>query len=237
MPVVPGPAATALSASRSLPEATVKRLPLYLQALVEANDDRMVTISSDELAGRAGVNAAQVRKDLSYLGSYGTRGVGYNTELLRQQVNRQLGQNREYNVALVGAGNLGQALGHYRGFAQRGFQVVAAFDTDPSLVGSQLGRAEVYPLADLERVVRQKHITMALIATPATAAQDVLDKLVDAGVTSVLNFAPIVLNVAPHVCMRKVDLAVELQILGYYEHVRGSRRGEPSARASTAAGR
>jgi redox-sensing transcriptional repressor len=177
-----------------------------------------------------------VRKDLSYLGSYGTRGVGYNTELLRQQINRQLGLNRQYNVALVGAGNLGQALGHYRGFAQRGFQVVAAFDTDPSIVGSRLGSAEVFPLSDLVRVVREMRITMALIATPATAAQDVLDKLVDAGVTSVLNFAPIVLNVAPHVCLRKVDLAVELQVLGYYEHVRTGRRPEPAARAPAAAG-
>jgi redox-sensing transcriptional repressor len=186
----------------------------------------MVTISSEELATRAGVNAPQVRKDLSYLGSYGTRGVGYNTELLRQQINRQLGLNREYNVALVGAGNLGQALGHYRGFGQRGFHVVAAFDTDPSKVGSRLGNTEVFPLFDLERVVSEKHITMALIATPATAAQDVLDKLVDAGVTSVLNFAPVMLNVAPHVYLRKVDLAVELQILGYYEHVRTGRRAE-----------
>ncbi len=235
MPAAPGPAVTATPVSRSLPEATVKRLPLYLQALIDANDDRMVTISSEELAGRAGVNAPQVRKDLSYLGSYGTRGVGYNTELLRQQINRQLGLNRECNVALVGAGNLGQALGHYRGFAQRGFQVVAAFDTDPSKVGSRLGSAEVYPLSDLARVVRQKRITMALIATPATVAQDVLDKLVDAGITSVLNFAPIVLNVAPHVSMRKVDLAVELQILGYYEHLRAGRRAEVVPQAQAAA--
>jgi redox-sensing transcriptional repressor len=218
-----------------LPEATVKRLPLYLQALVDANDDRVVTISSEELACRAGVNAPQVRKDLSYMGSYGTRGVGYNTELLRQQINRQLGLNREYNVALVGAGNLGQALGHYRGFAQRGFHVVAAFDTDPSKVGERLGNAQVHPFSELVRVARQKRITMALIATPAAVAQDVLDKLVEAGITSVLNFAPAVLNVPPHVYLRKVDLAVELQILGYYEHVRTGRRAEDAGQAQTAA--
>ena len=223
--------------SRSLPEATVKRLPLYLQALADANDDRVVTISSEELAGRAGVNAAQVRKDLSYMGSYGTRGVGYNTELLRQQINRQLGLNREYNVALIGAGNLGQALGHYRGFAQRGFHVVAAFDTDPSKVGARLGNAEVHPFSELVRVVRQKQITMALIATPAAVAQDVLDRLVEAGVTSVLNFAPTVLNVPAHVYLRKVDLAVELQILGYYEHLRTGRRSAVAGTAPTAASR
>jgi redox-sensing transcriptional repressor len=210
---------------------------LYLQALVDANDDRMVTISSEELAGRAGVNGPQVRKDLSYMGSYGTRGVGYNTELLRQQINRQLGLNREYNVALIGAGNLGQALGHYRGFAQRGFHVVAAFDTDPSKVGSRLGNAEVHPLSELVDIVRKKHITMALIATPAAVAQDVLDGLVQAGITSVLNFAPTVLTVPPHVCLRKVDLAVELQILGYYEHLRTARRAEAAGQAHTAAAR
>jgi redox-sensing transcriptional repressor len=223
--------------SRSLPEATVKRLPLYLQALVDANDDRMVTISSEELAGRAGVNAPQVRKDLSYMGSYGTRGVGYNTELLRQQINRQLGLNREYNVALIGAGNLGQALGHYRGFAQRGFHVVAAFDTDPAKVGGRLGEAEVLPLSDLVDVVLHEHITMALIATPAGAAQDVLDRLVEAGVTSVLNFAPTVLNVPPHVHLRKVDLAVELQILGYYEHLRTGHRADAAGPAHRATSR
>jgi redox-sensing transcriptional repressor len=203
-----------------LPEATVKRLPLYLRALVEANGERHVTISSDELAARAGVNAAQVRKDLSYMGSYGTRGIGYDIEVLRQHIHRQLGLNREYNVALVGAGNLGQALGHYRGFGERGFQVVAAFDSDPAKVGRRLGDAEIYPLAELVRVVREKDITMALIATPASVAQDIADRLVDAGVTSLLNFAPAVLTVAPHVCVRKIDLAVELQILGYYEHSR-----------------
>ena len=220
-----------------MPEATVKRLPLYLQALVDANDDRMVTISSEELAGRAGVNAPQVRKDLSYLGSYGTRGVGYNTELLRQQINRQLGLNREYNVALIGAGNLGQALGHYRGFAQRGFHVVAAFDTDPSKVGTRLGNADVHPLSELVEIVRKEHITMALIATPAMVAQDVLDRLVEVGITSVLNFAPTVLNVPAGVYLRKVDLAVELQILGYYEHLRSGRRAEAAGLAHTAGGR
>ncbi len=237
MPVAAGPGATAAAASRSLPEATVKRLPLYLQALVDANDDRLVTISSEELAGRAGVNAPQVRKDLSYMGSYGTRGVGYNTELLRQQINRQLGLNQEFNVALVGAGNLGQALGHYRGFAQRGFHVVAAFDTDPSKVGGRLGNAEVHPLSDLTGIVRQERITMALIATPATVAQDVLDRLVEAGITSVLNFAPTVLNVPAHVYLRKVDLAVELQILGYYEHLRTARLAEAADQAHSAAAR
>lgn len=222
----PGPAA------RLLPEATVKRLPLYLRALSDAHDEGQVTISSDELAARVGANAAQVRKDLSYLGSYGTRGIGYDIELLRQHINRQLGLTREYNVALVGVGNLGQALGHYRGFAERGFNVVAAFDSDPNKVGQRLASAEVYPLSELARVVRDEGITMALIATPAPVAQDIADRLVAAGITSILNFAPTVLSVGADVCVRKVDLAVELQILGYYEHSRRTSNGSAAAAAS-----
>jgi redox-sensing transcriptional repressor len=226
------PMAAAPTAARPLPEATLRRLPLYLRALVEASGERMLMLSSEELAARAGVNAAQVRKDLSQLGSYGTRGVGYDTELLRQQINRQLGLNREHNVAVIGAGNLGHALGNYRGFSERGFNVVAAFDTDPDKFGSSLGTAVVYPLSDLATVVREKKITMALITTPAPVAQDIADRLVEAGVNSVLNFAPTVLNVAPHVSVRKVDLAVELQILGYYEHLRADH--SPGAKAATA---
>jgi redox-sensing transcriptional repressor len=212
---------------RPLPEATVRRLPLYLRALVDAIDERQLMLSSEELAARAGVNAAQVRKDLSHLGSYGTRGVGYDTELLRQQINRQLGLTHEYNVAIVGAGNLGQALGNYRGFSERGFNVVAAFDTDPDKFGRRLGSVVVYPMAELPQVVRERGITMALITAPAHAAQDIADRLVEAGVTSVLNFAPTVLNLGAHVSVRKVDLGVELQILSYYEHLRTDRFVDP----------
>jgi len=211
----------------ALPEATVRRLPIYLRALVDAGGENQATIASDELAARAGVNAAQVRKDLSYLGSYGTRGVGYDTEVLRQHLNRQLGLTHEYRVALVGVGNLGQALVNYRGFSERGFQVVAAFDSDPEKVGQHYGGALVHSMAELGPLVAQESITMALIATPAAVAQDVVDRVVGAGVISVLNFAPAVLNVPAHVCVRQVDLAVELQILGYYEHLRavGSQAG------------
>jgi len=186
-------------------------------------------LSSEELAARAGVNAAQVRKDLSQLGSYGTRGVGYDTEMLRQQINRQLGLNREHNVAVIGAGNLGQALGNYRGFSERGFNVVAAFDTDPAKFGTRLGGAIVYPLSELAKLATEKSITMALITTPAAVAQDIADRLVQAGISSILNFAPTVLNLAPHVSVRQVDLGVELQILGYYEHLRGDRIEVPRA--------
>lgn len=220
-----------------LPEATVRRLPIYLRALVDAGEERQATIASDELAARAGVKAAQVRKDLSYLGSYGTRGVGYDTELLRQHLNRQLGLTHEYKVALVGVGNLGQALVHYRGFGQRGFHVVAAFDSDPAKVGRRYGGAPVHAIADLATVVGREGITMALIATPAAVAQDVTDRVVAAGVSSILNFAPAVLNVPRHVCLRQVDLAVELQILGYYEHLRGCTVAPVPGRVATAQAR
>ena len=203
----------------------MRRLPVYLRALLDAHNEGLVTISSDELGNRVGANAAQVRKDLSYLGSYGTRGIGYDIELLQQQINRQLGLDKQFNVALVGAGNLGQALGNYGGFAERGFHVVAAFDTDQRKVGHKVGAAEVFPLSELGRVVREKNITMALIATPASVAQDIADRLVEAGVSSVLNFAPTIVNMSPEVCVRKVDLAVELQILGYYDHLREVDRG------------
>ena len=215
--------------ARPLPEATLRRLPLYLRALVEASDERLLMLSSEELAARAGVNAAQVRKDLSQLGSYGTRGVGYDTEMLRQQINRQLGLDREHNVTVIGAGNLGQALGNYRGFSERGFNVVAAFDTDPAKFGTRLGGAIVYPLSELAKLATEKSITMALITTPAAVAQDIADRLVQAGISSILNFAPTVLNLAPHVSVRQVDLGVELQILGYYEHLRGDRIEVPRA--------
>jgi redox-sensing transcriptional repressor len=220
-----------------IPGATVKRLPVYLRALTEAGDEGAVTISSELLAARAGVNAAQVRKDLSFLGSYGTRGVGYDIDVLRHHVNRQLGLTREYKVALVGAGNLGQALGHYRGFAERGFNVVAAFDNDPAKVGTSLGSALVHPMSSLEQVVRDEGITMALVATPGAVAQEVTDRLVEAGVTSLLTFAPAVLNVGPDVCVRKVDLAVELQILSYYQRPGVPGPGRRGRRRAVVAGR
>ena len=217
---------------RLLPEATVRRLPLYLRALAGAVEVHQATVSSEDLAARAGVNAAQVRKDLSYLGSYGTRGIGYDTELLYQHLSRELGLERDYNVALVGAGNLGQALGHYRGFTERGFHVVAAFDTDPAKVGGHVGGTEIFPMAELGRIVKEKGITMALLATPAAVAQEVVDRLVEAGVTSVLNFAPAVLSVGANISLQRVDLAVELQILSYYDSSRRHRYVPATASAT-----
>jgi redox-sensing transcriptional repressor len=207
---------------RRIPEATVARLPVYLRSLLEVTSDGQSTISSERLAEMAGVNAAKVRKDLSYLGSYGTRGVGYDVEYLLFQINRELGLTHDWPVVIVGLGNLGQALANYGGFTDRGFPVAALVDADPSKVGTELGGHPIRHPDDLPELVTDLGITIGVIATPATGAQDVADRLVAAGVRSILNFAPAVLQVPEGVSVRKVDLALELQILSFYQQRRSS---------------
>jgi redox-sensing transcriptional repressor len=206
-----------MASVRRIPEATVARLPLYLRALSEAARDRTVTISSEALAMRAGVNAPQVRKDLSHLGSYGTRGVGYDVAYLLRQINRQLGLTEDRRVAIIGAGNLGQALASYGGFPSRGFHVVVAFDVDPAKVGRRLGPAVVHPTASMIEVIQDEKVSIAVVATPAAVAQSVVDAAVAAGVGSILNFAPTTVIVPRHVALRQVDLGIELQILSFYQ--------------------
>jgi redox-sensing transcriptional repressor len=202
---------------RRIPEATVARLPVYHRALVEVAEAKAATISSERLAELAGVNAAKVRKDLSYLGSYGTRGVGYDVEYLLYQISRELGLTQDWPVVIVGIGNLGHALANYRNFSARGFRVVALLDADAAKVGERIGDLVVRPLDDLDRIATIERVAIGIITTPAPAAQDVADRLVAAGVTSILNFAPTVLSVPPHVSLRKVDLSIELQILSFYQ--------------------
>jgi redox-sensing transcriptional repressor len=213
--------------TRRIPEATVARLPVYLQLLVEQAELGIDSISSDGLAELAGVNAAKVRKDLSYLGSYGTRGVGYEVDYLVYQIRRELGLEHEWPVVIVGAGNLGQALAGYGGFGNRGFPVAGIVDNDPAKVGSLIGGVRVRPVAELAAIVRADDVSIGVVATPASAAQEAADQLVAAGVTSILNFAPVVLVAPPGVNVRKVDLAVELQILSYYEQRRSAASGTP----------
>ena len=204
-------------ASRRIPEATVARLPVYLRSLLEMAESKVSTISSERLAERAGVNAAKVRKDLSYLGSYGTRGVGYDVEYLLYQISRELGLTQDWPVVIVGIGNLGQALSNYRGFQERGFRIVALFDADPAKLGSEVGGLRVRGTDALAEVVQAEHVAIGVIATPPAVAQEVADRLVEAGVNAILNFAPTVLTVPPHVSLRKVDLSIELQILSFYQ--------------------
>lgn len=201
----------------AVPEATVARLPLYLRVLTGLADDGVETVSSDTLASAAGVTSAKVRKDLSYLGSYGTRGVGYDVGVLLDRISARLGLTEDRGVMLVGVGNLGHALARYGGFPARGFRIVALVDADPARAGELVGGVEIRPVGELERLIEDYQVTIGVICTPAGAAQQVCDRLVAAGVTSILNFAPVVLAVPDGVDVRKVDLAVELQILSFHE--------------------
>src|SRR5918992_986360 len=204
--------------SRPIPEATISRLPIYLRCLLDvAEQQGQMTISSEQLAGLAGVNAAKVRKDLSYLGSYGTRGVGYDIEYLLYQITRELGLTQDWPVAIVGVGNLGRALASYKGFSERGFRIAALFDVDDSLLGKKYGDQPVRHIDELKDIVSEEGISIGIIATPPASAQEVAEHLVDAGVSSILNFAPAVVNVHPNVTVRKVDLSTELQILSFYQ--------------------
>ena len=211
--------------ARRIPEATVARLPVYLRSLLGLAEEKTSTVSSERLAELAGVNAAKVRKDLSYLGSYGTRGVGYDVEYLLFQVSRELGLTQDWPVVIVGAGNLGQALANYGGFGQRGFPVVALIDADATKVGDTVHGIQVRHLDDLPEVAAEHQVAIGIIATPAAAAQEVADRLLAAGVGSILNFAPAVISVPAEVTLRKVDLAVELQILSFYQQQRGLSDG------------
>jgi len=210
---------------RRIPEATVARLPVYLQILVDQAELEIDNISSEGLAELAGVNAAKVRKDLSYLGSYGTRGVGYEVAYLVYQIRRELGLDHDWPVVIVGAGNLGQALAGYGGFTDRGFPVAGIVDIDDAKVDTVVGGTRVRPLDELAQIVAARGVSIGVIATPPPAAQDAADRLVKAGVTSILNFAPVVLTVPVGITIRKVDLAVELQILSYHEQRRATAQG------------
>jgi redox-sensing transcriptional repressor len=210
--------------SRAVPEATVARLAVYLRMLGELAEQGTDTVSSDELAAATGVNSAKLRKDLSYVGSHGIRGVGYEVGPLLRHLETTLGLTHRQAVALVGIGNLGHALAGYGGFGGRGFPVTALFDVDPDLVGIKINGILVEHVRAIPEVCRERGVTIGMVATPGQAAQGVCDLLVRAGVSCILNFAPVVLQVPEHVEVRKVDLAVELQILAFHvarRHVAG----------------
>jgi redox-sensing transcriptional repressor len=202
---------------REIPDATIARLPEYLRALSDLAERGVDLVSSEELAAAAGVRSAKLRKDLSHLGSYGVRGVGYEVEMLTREIARELGLTQDWPVAIVGLGNLGHALAAYSGFATRGFQVVALLDRDRAIIGRNIAGMIVGSVDDLEKVVAGRGVAIGVIATPAASAQEVCDRFVAAGVRSLLNFAPCVLSVPEGVDVRKVDLATELQILAFHE--------------------
>ena len=215
-----GEAERTIRPARRIPEATVARLPVYLRSLLALAEEKTATISSERLAEMAGVNAAKVRKDLSYLGSYGIRGVGYDVEYLLFQMSRELGLTHDWPVVIAGIGNLGQALANYGGFGARGFPVAALVDADAAKVGKKVAGIVVRHIDDLPDIVGENEAAIGIIATPAEAAQDVAERMVAAGVSSILNFAPAVITVPDEISLRKVDLAVELQILSFYQQRR-----------------
>ncbi len=208
------------TAKRDIPDATVARLPGYLRALGQLSSLDVLSVSSDELARSAGVSSAKLRKDLSHLGSYGVRGVGYDVAHLTYQISRALGLTHDWPVVIVGMGNLGRALASYGGFATKGFKVVALLDRDPALIGHKVDDLTIQSMATVEAVVTPGEACIGVIATPAVSAQQVADLLVDAGASSILNFAATAIQVPEGVHMRKVDLSTELQILAFHEQQR-----------------
>ena len=216
-------------ARRRIPEATVLRLPIYQRILAELARAGTTTVSSEQLAALARVNAAKVRKDLSLLGSFGTRGSGYEPEILVAQIDRALGVDENWSVAIVGIGNLGRALTNSAGFASRGCHITALFDVDAAVVGQEVGGICVRHMDELASLRRAERPDIGVITTPGWAAQQVADLLVRAGVTCLLNFSPRVLTVPPAVHLRYVDLSIELQVLGFYR----SRQQEPGPVAAS----
>jgi redox-sensing transcriptional repressor len=206
-----------VGAARRIPEATVVRLPVYRRILSELLAEDRHNVHSEHLADLAQVTAAKVRKDLSLLGSFGTRGTGYNVGFLLTQIDRALGAEDDWPVIVVGIGNLGTALVNSEGFGTRGFHVIALFDSDPAVVGRRIGGLTVLSMDHLPEVVALGASAIGVVATPAAAAQEVTDALVEVGVTAILNFAPQVLSVPPEVLLRHVDLGTELQVLSFFQ--------------------
>jgi redox-sensing transcriptional repressor len=217
---------------KRIPEATVVRLPVYQRILAELVRNNVSTVSSEQLAALARVNAAKLRKDLSLLGSFGTRGSGYDPAFLISQIERALGLDENWSVAVVGIGNLGRALTNSAGFASKGFEVLGLFDVNPDVVGEEISGIRVRHMDEIPRLRPAECPDIGVITTPAWAAQQVADLLVEVGVTSLLNFAPRVLTVPSHVHLRYVDLSIELQVLGFYR----ARSEETGPRAAVDTG-
>ncbi len=198
-----------------IPEATVMRLSIYSRYLHQLMDESVETISSGEIAQGVGVSSAQVRKDLAYFGEFGTRGVGYKVEELYGHLMKILGLDRKWNIIIIGAGKLGSALALYHGFADRGFNISAILDVDQNKIGTKLGDVEVENLELLEQRVKEANVNIGVVTVPASVAQAVTDKLVEAGVKAILNFSPRVLRVPNHIVLRNVDLSVNLEVLSF----------------------
>lgn len=200
----------------NIPDIVIGRLPVYLRALTRlAQEGREVT-SSHELGERLGISSAQIRKDLSLFGGFGKQGTGYHIPYLIEQLRQVLKVDREWDVALVGVGDLGRAVAHYKGFTERGFRIVAAFDSSPQKIGMPIDGIHIQSMDDMQEVISERGIRIAMVAVPAEHAQSVADLLIEAGVRAILNYAPINLNVPPDVRVQYIDPVVHLQRMTYY---------------------
>jgi redox-sensing transcriptional repressor len=199
-----------------IPEMTVRRLSVYTRCLLQLEEDGVKTISSQELAERFNLNSAQVRKDLAYFGEFGVRGIGYYVSGLKAELQKILGLDREWQVALVGFGNLGSALFHYKGFARQGFRISAVFDDDPAKCGKTVDGVEILSLRELGHEIKARNLQLAIVAVPAESAQVVIDKLAASGIKAILNFAPGRIKAAKDVRLKNVDLSIELETLSFY---------------------
>ena len=199
-----------------IPEMTIRRLSVYTRCLLQLEEDQVKTISSQDLAERFNLNSAQVRKDLAYFGEFGVRGIGYYVSGLRNELQRILGLDRSWPVVLVGFGNLGSALFHYKGFGAQGFRITAIVDDDPAKVAREVDSVPIIPSRDLAREIGTRGVQIAIVAVPADAAQGVADQLVAAGIKAILNFAPARLKVPRDVRLKNVDLSIELETLSFY---------------------
>ncbi len=211
---------------RKIADSTVRRLAIYLRFLEEFGQQGEETVSSQSLAERAGTTSAQVRKDLSFFGSFGKRGLGYDVPGLTRHLREILGLGRRYDVLLIGAGRLAAALSRYSGFGARGFDIAAVVEQDPAKIGNKWGALTIRDVAELEQVIADTQVQIAILATPAEPAQALVDRLVAAGVTAILNFAPVQLHVPPGVDVKSVNLAVELETLSYALHHHAMRSRE-----------
>lgn len=199
-----------------IPDIVIGRLPIYLRALTRLQNDGHSITSSHELGKRLGISSAQIRKDLSHFGEFGKQGTGYNVATLSAELNRILNVDREWQVALVGAGDLGRALARYGGFVHRGFRITHLFDSDPEKVGQEISGLTIQHADKLVSVIKQEGVKVAMIATPADHAQEAADRLVEAGVKSILNYAPIVISVPEDVRVQYIDPVIHLQRMAYY---------------------
>ena len=199
-----------------IPEMTIRRLSVYTRCLLQLEEDGVRTVSSQELAERFNLNSAQVRKDLAYFGEFGVRGIGYYVAGLKAELQRILGLDREWAVALVGLGNLGSALFHYKGFSRQGFRIAVVIDDDPAKTGRDVDGVPIVSTRDMARELKARGIQVAIVAVPVESAQAVTDQLVAAGIKAVLNFAPTRLRVSREVRLKNVDLSIELETLSFY---------------------